>query len=114
MALLADVPACREIIGSLQDRLRCCTTGHGKDSCIGKVRCINKSNGETLKHCALQVLRLVLYDYDALDKDDEIGEAKIAVKDLKNQEEKDVWLDVKEMAPHHDGSHDVRKRMSNE
>ncbi len=56
----------------------------------------------------------MLYDYDALDKDDEIGEAKIAVKDLKNQEEKDVWLDVKEMAPHHDGSHDVRKPMSYE
>ncbi|CAK0785413.1 hypothetical protein CVIRNUC_008622 [Coccomyxa viridis] len=46
-----------------------------------------------------QELRCVLYDYDALDKDDEIGEAKLAVADLRNQEEKDVWLNIEEMTP---------------
>ena len=46
----------------------------------------------------MQVLRLVLYDYDALDTDDRIGEARVDVKDLKDQEEKDLWLDV----DHHD------------
>ena len=54
-----------------------------------------------------QELRCVLYDYDALDKDDEIGEAKLAVADLKNQEEKDVWLDVEEMTPDGPSQHKV-------
>ena len=49
----------------------------------------------------------MLYDYDALDKDDEIGEAKLAVADLKNQEEKDVWLDIKEMTPDGPSQHKV-------
>ncbi|CAL5224210.1 g6855 [Coccomyxa viridis] len=52
-----------------------------------------------------QVLRLVLYDHDTLDKDDEIGEAKLAVKDLKNQEEKDIWLDISECQPDQAASH---------
>ena len=49
----------------------------------------------------------MLYDYDALDKDDEIGEAKLAVADLKNQEEKDVWLNVEEMTPDGSAQHKV-------
>ena len=49
----------------------------------------------------------MLYDYDALDKDDEIGEAKLAVADLKNQEEKDVWLDIEEMTPDGPSQHKV-------
>ena len=56
----------------------------------------------------VQVLRLVLYDHDTLDKDDEIGEAKLAVKDLKNQEEKDIWLDISECQPDQAASHKVR------
>ena len=55
----------------------------------------------------VQELRCVLYDYDALDKDDEIGEAKLAVADLKNQEEKDVWLNVEEMIPDGPSQHKV-------
>ena len=55
----------------------------------------------------MQELRCVLYDYDALDKDDEIGEAKIAIKDLKNQEEKDVWLDIHETQDKHPSNHKV-------
>lgn len=55
----------------------------------------------------MQELRCVLYDYDALDKDDEIGEAKIAVKDLKNQEEKDIWLDINETQDKHPSNHKV-------
>lgn len=54
----------------------------------------------------VQNLRLVLYDHDTLDKDDKIGEAKLAVKDLKNQEEQDIWLDIEEMQPDQ-GSHKV-------
>ena len=50
----------------------------------------------------------MLYDHDTLDKDDEIGEAKLAVKDLKNQEEKDIWLDITEMQPDQNKSHTVR------
>lgn len=46
-----------------------------------------------------QELRLVLYDYDAMDRDDEIGEAKVAVKDLKDQQEADLWLDIHECTP---------------
>ena len=49
----------------------------------------------------------MLYDYDALDKDDEIGEAKLAVADLKNQEEKDVWLNIEEMTPGGPSQHKV-------
>ena len=55
----------------------------------------------------LQTLRLVLYDHDTLDKDDEIGEAKLAVSDLKDQEEKDVWLDINETKPDQHGAHAV-------
>ena len=49
----------------------------------------------------------MLYDYDALDKDDEIGEAKLAVADLRNQEEKDVWLNIEEMTPDGPSQHKV-------
>ena len=56
--------------------------------------------------CA-QVLRCVLYDYDALDRDDIIGDAKISVRDLKNQEEEDIWLDIKELSPQHPGGYKV-------
>ena len=49
----------------------------------------------------------MLYDYDALDKDDEIGEAKVAVADLKNQEEKDVWLNIEEITPDGPSQHKV-------
>ncbi len=54
-----------------------------------------------------QELRCVLYDYDALDKDDKIGEAKIAIKDLENQQEKDIWLDVNEMQDKQPSNHKV-------
>ena len=56
------------------------------------------AGGEPVWAAMAQVLRLVLYDYDALDTDDRIGEARVVVKDLKDQEEKDLWLDV----DHHD------------
>ena len=49
----------------------------------------------------------MLYDYDALDKDDQIGEAKLAVAELKNQEEKDVWLNIEEMTPDGPSQHKV-------
>ena len=49
----------------------------------------------------------MLYDYDVLDRDDEIGEAKLAVADLKSQEEKDIWLNVEEMASDHPSQHKV-------
>ncbi len=45
------------------------------------------------------MLRVVLYDYDALDTDDRIGEARLDVKDLEAQEEKDVWLEVDRSDP---------------
>ena len=60
----------------------------------------------------VQELRLVLYDHDTLDKDDEIGEAKLAVKDLKNQEEKDIWLDITECQPDQANQHKVRGPLS--
>lgn len=60
-----------------------------------------------MKRWTVQELRCVLYDYDALDKDDQIGEATIAIKDLKNQEEKDVWLDVNETHEKHSNKHQV-------
>ena len=50
----------------------------------------------------------MMYDHDTLDKDDEIGEAKLAVKDLKNQEEKDIWLDINECQPDQANNHKVR------
>ena len=56
----------------------------------------------------MQNLRVVLYDHDTLDKDDEIGDAKLAVKDLKDQEEKDIWLDIKEMHPDKTAEYKVR------
>ncbi|BDA48413.1 Synaptotagmin-2 [Coccomyxa sp. Obi] len=51
-----------------------------------------------------QALRLELYDYDAMDNDDLIGEAKIDVKELENQEERDLWLEIKDIVPEK-GSH---------
>ena len=59
----------------------------------------------------LQTLRLVLYDHDTLDKDDEIGEAKLPVKELKNQEEKDIWLDINEMKSDQKSAHKVRSHI---
>lgn len=50
----------------------------------------------------MQVLRVVLYDYDALDTDDRIGEARVDVKDLGNQEEKDLWLEIDRSDPSKD------------
>ena len=60
-----------------------------------------------MKRLTVQELRCVLYDYDALDKDDQIGEATVAIKDLKNQEEKDVWLDINETQDKHSNKHQV-------
>jgi hypothetical protein len=47
----------------------------------------------------VQELTILMYDYDAMDRDDEIGLAKVAVKDLKDQQEADLWLDVKPFTP---------------
>ena len=46
-----------------------------------------------------QVLRLVLYDHDTLDTDDRIGEAKIALTELKSEEARELWLDVDRTDP---------------
>ncbi|EIE27751.1 hypothetical protein COCSUDRAFT_45975 [Coccomyxa subellipsoidea C-169] len=51
-----------------------------------------------------QALRVELYDYDAMDADDLIGEAKIDVKELEDQQERDLWLDIKAIEPEK-GSH---------
>ncbi len=47
-----------------------------------------------------------LYDYDAMDADDLIGEAKIDVKELDDQQERDLWLDIEPIQPEK-GSHKV-------
>lgn len=58
----------------------------------------------------VQALRLELYDYDAMDADDLIGEAKVAVEDLHDQEEADLWLDIDINSPEKDqGQHKVRQ-----
>ena len=41
-----------------------------------------------------QALQVELYDYDSMDADDLIGEAKFDVKEMGDQEEKDLWLDI--------------------
>lgn len=40
-----------------------------------------------------QKLELVLYDHDNIGSDDELGRIKIAIKDLKEGEQHDLWLD---------------------
>ena len=59
-----------------------------------------------------QALQVELYDYDAMDSDDLIGEAKFDVKEMGDQEEKDLWLDIQPVKPEK-GSHkacDTRHR----
>ena len=40
-----------------------------------------------------------LYDFDSMDNDDLIGEAKVSIKDLENREEKDLWLEIVPVRP---------------
>lgn len=53
-----------------------------------------------------QALQVELYDYDSMDADDLIGEAKFDVKEMGDQEEKDLWLDIVPVKPEK-GSHKV-------
>lgn len=40
-----------------------------------------------------------MYDYDLLDKDDEIGRGSYPLKELDDGEEKEVWMEIKEEKP---------------
>lgn len=42
-----------------------------------------------------QQLTCVLYDYDTVGQPDIIGEARLNIRDLKQNEKQDIWLDVK-------------------
>ena len=42
----------------------------------------------------VQALSMILYDYDMLNPDDEIGRCSIPINDLNDQEHYDLWLEV--------------------
>ena len=42
----------------------------------------------------MQALSMIMYDYDMLNADDEIGRCSIPISDLEDQKHYDMWLDV--------------------
>ena len=45
-------------------------------------------------HCFLQSLNAILYDFDTLNADDEIGRISIPIRDLPHEQKQDLWLDI--------------------
>ena len=44
--------------------------------------------------CGMQALTMIMYDYDMLNPDDEIGRCSVPINDLEDQKHYDLWLDV--------------------
>ena len=42
----------------------------------------------------MQSLTAILYDFDKLNADDEIGRISIPIRDLPHEEKQDLWLDI--------------------
>ena len=42
----------------------------------------------------MQSLTAILFDFDQLNADDEIGRISIPVRDLPHEEKQDLWLDI--------------------
>lgn len=57
-----------------------------------------------MRMAGMQALTAILYDFDALNPDDEIGRVSIPVRDLPHEQKQDLWLDVFDYAADHEAN----------